>query len=131
MERIQLSAVNLLAVRDDEVAANRRRPGRVRCERLRCSNGTVLDLSRTGARIRVRSLFAPRAGQKRALVFQTVMGKSLPFPCRVVWVARRGALLHEVGVEFHGLTDSLQRQLVEIGRVHGQSTMINADERVA
>lgn len=131
MERIQLSPINLLSVKDDEVAANRRRPGRVTCERLRCSNGVVADLSRTGARLRVRTMFAPRRNQARALVFETVMGPSMTFPCRIIWVRGAGAFRYDVGVAFEGLTEQHEQQLIEIGRVHAGTTMVRPTGKVA
>lgn len=58
------------------------------------------------------------------LVFQTVMGKSAPFPCVVMWVKRVGIGVYEVGAEFVELDDLRQRQLGEIAKVHSKRTVL-------
>ncbi len=123
MSRVQLSLISLENY-DKDAAAERRRPGRIACERLRCGSGRVVDLSRTGAKLRIRSLFAPRKGEHRSLVFETVMGKSAPFPCVVMWVRRAGVGVYEVGAEFVELDDLRQRQLTEIAKVHAKRTVL-------
>lgn len=123
MHRVQLSLINLTSFndkRDDE----RRRPGRIACERLRCGSGRVVDLSRTGAKLRIRSLFAPRVGEQRSLTFQTSMGPSAPFPCVIMWVKKAGVGTFEVGAQFGELDPLRARQLNEIAQVHGKRTVI-------
>ena len=124
-ECVKLSAINLVSFREEIVDANRRRPGRVRCERLRCSHGEVVDLSVTGARLRLKGLFPPHKGYKREVVFETFMGPSLPFSCRVMWVKRVGLMRYEVGVEFVGLDDARHAQLTEMSRAHAGRTSID------
>lgn len=133
MDRLQLSVVNAASFDEAQHAANKRRPGRMRCERLSCNNGLVLDLSQTGARLRLKSWVAPHRGEKRTLIFDTAMGKSAGFPCRVVWVRRIVWSRYELGVEFIGLTDEHQEQLKEIARVHGGRTVVRDldEERAA
>ncbi|HZW11176.1 MAG TPA: PilZ domain-containing protein [Phycisphaerales bacterium] len=124
MERVQLSAFNLVSFDEEGAASNRRRPGRIRCERLGCPGGRVLDISRTGARLRIRAMSAPRDGQKRMLVFSTAMGPSLPYVCMVRWVKPVGMFAYEVGVQFEGLDAAREAQLQEMSRVHSGRTVL-------
>jgi hypothetical protein len=124
MERVQLSAFNLVSFSEEGMASNRRRPGRIRCERLGCPGGRVLDLSRTGARLRIRAMSAPREGQKRLLVFSTAMGASLPYPSLVRWVKPLGMFSYEVGVQFEAMDEAHEVQLQEMSRVHSGRTVL-------
>jgi hypothetical protein len=124
MDRVQLSVMNAATFDEKAAAENQRRPGRMRCEELACRNGRVVDLSHTGARIRIRSWLAPRGGGARTLIFDTAMGKSAPFACRVVWVRRLVWTRYELGLEFADLTEAQRVQLAEIARVHGGRTTV-------
>lgn len=124
MDRVQLSAVNLLSFHEEDAETNRRRPGRVRCERLQCRGGRVLDLSMTGARLIVGSVTRPRRGQRRTVVFKAAMGESVAFPAVICWVRGRGFLRWEVGVQFERLDDLRLAQLKEMSRVHGGRTIV-------
>ncbi len=123
MDRVQLSWANVATHSEQECDANRRRPGRVVCEKLRCRSGRVVDLSVTGAKLRLRSWFAPRKGKRRTLSFQTLMGETDRFSCRVMWSQRCGLLRYEVGVEFVDITAQQKAQLTEIARVHTARTI--------
>ena len=131
MKRLQLSWANLASYEEHSKGAEQRRPGRVPCERLSCESGKVLDLSRTGARLRVQAWRRPRKGEGRLLVFNTAMGRSNLFPCHIVWVRRIGWVRRiiwarfEIGVEFGELTEALQRELTEIARVHSDREWIH------
>jgi hypothetical protein len=132
MDRVQLSVVNAVSFDERAAEANKRRPGRMRCERLACGRGQVLDLSQTGARIRTRSWFGPRKGERRRLTFDTAMGKSVPFTCRVVWVRRLVWTRYELGLEFLDLSDIQRHQLAEMARVHaGRTTVRDLDKKSA
>lgn len=124
MKRVQLSWANIASYDEDGVEG--RRAGRVACEALQCDNGKVLDLSRTGARLRIRSWSSPRKGQKRGLVLQTCDGARVGFPCRVAWFRRVVWGVYEVGVEFVGLTPDQQSQLSTIATMHADRTWIHA-----
>mgnify|MGYP000270050056 CR=1 FL=1 len=124
-ECVKLSAINLVSFREEIVDANRRRPGRIRCERLSCSHGEVVDLSVTGARLRLKGVFSPRKDRGRKVVFETFMGPSLPFSCRVMWIKRVGLMQYEVGVEFIDLDDARQAQLTEMSRAHAGRTSVD------
>lgn len=125
MNRVQLSWANLATFDEHSQDAEHRRPGRVPCERLSCESGKVLDISRTGARLRIRAWRSPRKGEARHLVFNTAMGTSDPFPCHIAWVRRIVWARYEVGVEFCALTEALQRELTEIARVHADREWIH------
>jgi hypothetical protein len=124
MDRVQLSIINLLSDPESVEGANRRRPGRMRCESLRCTSGRVMDLSLTGVRVRVRTLFRPSMGSKRQMVFQTAMGPSAPFRCHIQWVKRVGFLRYDLGLEFTDLDSVAKVQLAEMARVHGGRTIL-------
>ncbi|VAX39349.1 hypothetical protein MNBD_PLANCTO03-134 [hydrothermal vent metagenome] len=123
MDRVQLSWANVATHSEQECDANRRRPGRVVCEKLRCRSGRVVDLSVTGAKLSLRSWIAPRKGKRRTLSFQTLMGETDRFSCRVMWSRRCGLLRYEVGVEFVDITAQQKAQLTEIARVHTARTI--------
>lgn len=124
-ECVKLSAINLVSFQEEQISSNRRKPGRIRCEHLGCSCGSVVDLSVTGARLIVKGFFKPRPGKRRRLVFRSMMGPSLPFLARVMWSKRLGLFSHEVGVEFVDLDETKHAQLVEMSRAHANRTMIN------
>jgi len=131
MKPVQLSTINLVSFREERDGGNRRRPGRVRCERLACHGGRVLDLSLTGARLHIRSWTPPREGQNRLLVFETAMGPSHPFPSVVRWVKPVGRRRFEVGVEFRGLDEVRCAELREMSRVHGGRTVLGNIDQAA
>ena len=124
MERVQLSKFNLVSFDEEVAGTNRRRPGRMRCERLFCPGGRVLDISRTGARLQVRSLRPPREGQRRVLVFTTASGPSLPYGAVTRWVKPVGRFSFEVGIQFEGLDAARLEELQEMSRVHGGRTIL-------
>lgn len=123
MKRLQLSWANLANY--DETAAEHRRAGRVDCEHLRCESGVVLDLSRTGARLRLRRWGRPAAGQKQCLTLQTYEGALLPLPCRVAWSRRVFLRKIEVGVEFLDLTEQQSAALSKIAMMHADRNWIH------
>jgi c-di-GMP-binding flagellar brake protein YcgR len=109
---------------DEPVGSDRRRPGRIVCERLDTSSGRVRDLSRTGAKLIVRSMFAPSNGDPRTLLFETAMGESVPFQSTVMWVRRVGLMQYEIGVQFDHLDELRKRQLAEIVSIYCKKTTI-------
>jgi len=125
MNRVQLSWANLATFDEHSQDSEQRRPGRVPCERLSCQSGKVLDISRTGARLRIRSVRQPHKGEARQLVFNAVMGESSPFPCHIAWVRRVVWARYEVGVEFGELNETQREELAEIARVHGEREWIH------
>ena len=131
MGRVQLSRATLISFRDEDLSSNRRRPGRIRCERLRCLGGRVLDLSVTGARLEIRAFRGPATGERREVVFETAFGLSSPFTVIVRWARRIGRFRHEIGVEFEGLDENRHRQLAEIARVHAGRTVLGNIDRAA
>lgn len=124
MNRAQLSLISLNADTGN-ATDERRRPGRIACERLRCGSGRVVDLSRTGAKLQIHSLFAPREGSHRSLTLQTVMGTSSPLPCTIMWVKQTGLMQFEIGAQFHELNPEQQRLLAEIAKIHSKRTVLN------
>lgn len=124
MHRVQLSLISLASY-GKQTEAERRRPGRIACERLRCGSGRVVDISKTGAKLQIHSLFAPKKGESRTLTFQTAMGESATYPCVVMWVKKTGIANYEVGAQFVGLSELQERQLFEIAKVHSKRTTLN------
>ena len=116
MKRIQASWANL--TRYDAEATEHRRAGRVRCDHLECRNGTVLNLSQTGARVRLRTWRGPELGQMRMLELQTLDDQIFEFRCRVARVRRLSWRCWEVGIEFPDLTDSELADLTRIAMAH-------------
>jgi hypothetical protein len=118
MDRIQLSWANVADYDQVRHDADKRRPGRVVCDRLGCRHGRVCDLSSTGARIEVRAIRSPTMGRPREIVFDTEMGESSPFICRVVWTKRVSLRRFQAGIEFLELTEPQRTELARIARVH-------------
>ena len=123
MHRVQLSLISLASY-GKQTEAERRRPGRIACERLRCGSGRVVDISKTGAKLQIHSLFAPKKGESRTLTFQTAMGESATYPCVLMWVKKTGFAGYEVGAQFVGLSELQERQLFEIAKVHSKRTTL-------
>lgn len=124
MNRGQLSIIRLASFNDAETD-ERRRPGRIVCDKLRCGSARVLDISKTGAKLELRGLFGPNIGDQRIITFDTAMGKSVEFTCKIMWVRRTGMSSHEVGAQFEGLTPDQQAQLTRIAHVHSKRTMLD------
>jgi hypothetical protein len=96
---------------------NARRHGRVRCENVECSLGTVLDISASGLRVGT-GVSAPAAMSQVALHVVTGDG-SFDVLCRVCWIMRDGLLNHVMGLEFIDLPP--QGRAVLLAAVRGSA----------
>lgn len=99
-----------------EDAKNKRRAGRLRCELMACEFGEILDLSRTGMRVRVKGLSAYHIGDAYSL---TIKGPGATFVvgAKVVWVKKTGLFNSgEMGVEFVQIPPEAQRGFATLVR---------------
>jgi len=108
--------------------ANGRRYGRVLCQDVKCTLGTVLDLSAGG--MRVRSRRKPPEPGTTLLVGLRALDGEIVLSCRVMWARARGLLSHEVGVEFVDTTPEVRRALTNLARAaaHNETIAIRSPE---
>lgn len=111
----------------DVIARNRRRAGRVHCEGLHCSWGSVLDLSATGVRVQMH-LRRPSVGQLMCVQMPTPMG-FVSIMARAAWVRGSGFLTWEAGCEFGPLTDEVKAAL--LATAHAAMTTETLSRRAA
>ncbi len=108
-------------------ASNRRHRRRFHLQPLRCSLGTVTDLSASGLRLLSRRLHHDDVG--RTVIVDFRGGPPLlVIPAIVVWTQRVGLLRHAVGLRFLGLTEAQQRQVRQFAQAHGRRSL-GSDER--
>lgn len=90
-------------------AANNRKMGRLRCELIHCDFGEVLDISKTGMRVRMKSLAAVKKGDTYAVVISGP-GTRMEVGVRIIWLKKGGLLSGgEAGIEFIHISDDAQR----------------------
>lgn len=90
-------------------ADNHRKMGRLRCELIHCDFGEVLDLSRTGMRVRLKSLTSVKKGDTYAVAINGP-GARIEVGVRIVWTRKTGFLgSGEAGIEFIQISESAQR----------------------
>jgi len=101
---------------------NRRRTGRVRCERLKCVflrgcgiDSEVKDLSSTGLRVMCRHRIAINPGETINIVIESVAG-NLSLTARVVWCKKRGFRRRELGLTFGDPSPATRSALNQILR---------------
>jgi len=99
----------------EEPRLNRRRHGRVRCERLRVAKGEVVDLSQEGVRVVIRSWKPLTPGDEREVVFQ-VDGGELRVRAEIRWVGPRKRRVQEAGLHFLRLSDEAKVCIRDIAR---------------
>lgn len=88
---------NVLSDRSD--GQNNRKGGRLRCELIACDLGDVLDMSRTGMRVKGKRSPGVKPGECYSITI-TGPGAKLTIGTRVVWVKKSGLFHSEVGLEF-------------------------------
>lgn len=98
----------------DQQAVNGRRYGRVLCQDVKCTLGTVLDISAGGMRVRSRRK-PPKPGTT-LVVGLRALGGEIVVECTVKWTRARGLLFHESGLQFMESTPEMRRALVELAR---------------
>lgn len=92
-----------------------RRNDRLRCHRLDCELGEVVDMSSSGMRVRMRG----RRGLSEEDRFNVRIDAScgqLTVPARVVWLRRVGILSFEAGLEFHELSPEMRAAVNSVAR---------------
>lgn len=90
--------------------ANSRRHGRVRCEHVECTLGSVMNISASGLLVRT-GLLSPRVGSIVMLKVRTFDG-GFDVQTRVEWSKMDGLLHHRVGLEFIDLSPEGKRVLL-------------------
>lgn len=107
-------------VGQSDVATNRRKRGRVKTVRLKCTLGRVADISATGLRVSGTG-FGP---SKDSVVTLEIVGpeESVSVQGKVVWLKRR-LFRFEVGLEFTALSAGARRSIAEIARACGNSML--------
>lgn len=106
----------------EQHAANGRRYGRVLCQDVKCTLGTVLDISAGGMRVRSRRK-PPEPGTTLVVGLRT-LGGEIVVECRVMWTRARGLLSHESGLQFLEPTPEVRRALVELARAAAHNETI-------
>lgn len=92
---------------------NRRQYGRVKCEIVRCSVGTVVDASAGGLRIMIQERLPIKPGMHMELDLQA-RGNPIRVDVEVAWVKRKGLFKREIGVHFLEVSPELRKALCEI-----------------
>lgn len=101
-----------------------RRHGRVRIEETNVSLGKVLDLSRSGMRIRTsRSI---KAGHPPIHIALTVDGEKFKIQCKVAWSEKHGLFKRLVGLEFQDLDSHAARRLAELARTAASNSAMHS-----
>jgi len=97
-------------------AENARKMGRLRCELINCELGEVLDLSKTGMRVRLKSLIAVKKGEQFAVVISGP-GARVEIGVRVIWTKKSGLFsAGEAGLEFTAISEEAQRGFAALVR---------------
>ncbi|MFM9958029.1 MAG: PilZ domain-containing protein [Phycisphaerales bacterium] len=95
---------------------NARKAGRLRCELVTCDLGEVLDLSRSGMRVKLRKGVIVAHGHEVRIVI-SAPGSNIEVGAKVVWLKRRGLFsAGEAGIEFTGLNDDTTRAFAKLVR---------------
>jgi len=88
---------------------NARKMGRLRCELINCELGEILDLSKTGMRVRLKSLIVVKKGEQFAVVISGP-GARVEIGVRVIWTKKSGFFsAGEAGLEFTAISEEAQR----------------------
>lgn len=94
--------------------SNNRRHGRLACEGMQSSLGTVLDISASGLRVKC-GRNGPASGDS-IMVSLSGADSSVKFCAKVVWARRIGFRHQELGLEYIGMNDDVRRALLAIVR---------------
>lgn len=115
----QRHIANVLAEATAAAAAtkNTRKAGRLRCELVTSDLGEVLDLSRTGMRVRLlRSVVISQGELVRVVI--AAPGTRLEVGAKVVWLKKRGLFTAgEAGLEFVALSDDATHAFAALVRM--------------
>lgn len=102
---------------------NNRRHGRVKCQHIGCTLGTVADLSASGLRIRGPGKPRVHVGDCFTMTIQTLQGPML-VPVQVAWAKRLGWRKHEIGLTFREVSPALARALAELAGASANNEVI-------
>ncbi|MDX2131201.1 MAG: PilZ domain-containing protein [Planctomycetota bacterium] len=91
-----------------------RKFGRLRCQDVQCSLGTVTDLSRGGMRVRMARKPPPVGAPFTVRLF--AMGHEIYLNCSVCWSRSSGLWRYELGVAFDQVADNAKSVLAELAR---------------
>ena len=94
-----------------------RRSGRLRCEMLRCNIGTVVDMSATGMRVRIKRSSPPK-WTTRTVKLRSLDGKDR-IRVRKVWIRQIDERCFELGLHFENVTMEGRERLKDIARLAG------------
>jgi len=93
----------------------RRKSGRVRTALTTCQHGLVLNLSKDGCRVVCKKAFLLPPGATTNLEIKSAC-MTVTAPARPVSCKPRPDGKFEIGFQFVGLSDELQRSLVQLAR---------------
>lgn len=114
--------------KDDE-GRNARRHGRIRCEMLQCHLGKVMDLSASGIRVHRRGRRVVNQDDKLCLTLESI-NLTLSLKARVAWVAKKGFLNYEFGMEFLEMTPETAASIASLARLVIENRVIAQSENV-
>lgn len=97
-----------------DATENKRRHGRLRCDGLRSSFGTILDVSASGLRLKCGRR-GPTPGETIE-IYLVGSDRCVKFSATCVWTKRTSLLGREIGLEYIAMTDDLRRSLMFIVR---------------
>ncbi len=89
---------------------NRRSAGRIQCDDLAVGQGTILDMSATGMRMRARPNAHEFTAGSTHLLTITGCGEPIVVAGTIVWI-RKVHRAVEIGVEFRDVSPETKRQL--------------------
>lgn len=102
---------------------NARRHGRVRVQEIRCSVGTVIDLSRSGVRVVARRKHGFVPDLKLTLTIDA-FDQSVRVPGRVAWINKHGLFKCELGIEFGELDADQAAIMCSIARTAASNSHV-------
>mgnify|MGYP001013570306 CR=1 FL=1 len=117
-------AKHMLWQTSESTPENKRRHGRVKCRDIRCTLGTVADLSASGLRVTARGPRRLSAGDCFTMTIQTLDGPMLA-PVEVAWIRRNGWRKHEIGIRFREVGPALARALAALARASANNEVIS------
>jgi hypothetical protein len=107
----------------DAKPENKRRHGRVKCQHIGCTLGTVVDLSASGLRIKGPGKPKVVAGDRFTMTIQTLEGPMLA-PVAVAWTRKLAWRKHEIGVTFLDVGPALSKALTALARASANNEVI-------
>lgn len=107
----------------DAKPENHRRHGRVKCQHIACTLGTVVDLSASGLRVKGSGRPKVQTGDRFTMTIQTLEGPMLA-PVQVAWSRKLAWRRHEIGVTFLEIGPALSRALTALARASANNEVI-------